>query len=1033
MRFIGLAVLLCAVPAVAQLTTGSISGFVLDPSERGIPSASIVVSDRFHTVTHRTSADSLGFFRVPDLPALEYEIEASAAGFSSASASVRVAVNSPLRIDFHLPIAGHQESTTVEVRVRPLQTETSDLGQSLDRSTIERLPLNQRDFLRLALLTPGVAPPVQGSQLSARGGFAMNVNGGREEFNNFLLDGVDNNDPENNRYNLQPPVDAIQEFKIATNSYSAEYGRNAAGQVNVVTRGGTNDWHGFGYEYLRNRVLDARNFFDSSEKPQYLRNQFGGGFGGPLRKDRMFIFADADALRERAGQSRLASVPNATERAGDLSGIAAMVLDPFTRSPFTGNKIPASRISPIARDILDLFPLPNLSGSALNYLAQPVLRNAYTQFNIRLDHRFSDHDQLTLRDSYGRRNLYEPFGQGATNIPGFGDFVDDAGHNAMLQEVHAFGSPTINTVLLGVNLGTRRVLPENHATNVNQKWGVGYLPNNPIDFGYPSIRIAGLSTVGDVTSIPIDRAVETYQLIDTVSFSRGAHQIKAGGEVRNVRLNGTLNQLTRGSLSFSGALSNSGIGDLLLGFPSFAIQSQSDNRQHQRTTAYNTFVQDDWKVTRNLTLNFGLRYEYNTPATDPSDRMSVFDLSRKQLMQVGSSGVSRSGVRSNPDNLAPRLGFAWAVTDKAVLRGGYGLFYDDGMLVVNSALYFNPPYFSVRTFIPTATSLLTLNNPFATNSSVTPPASLTTLAPDLTTAYMQDWNFDVQREVWRGGTFSVAYAGSKGTHLIRSLNLNQPLPGPGALAPRRPYFAFGNISLIESGGNSSYHSLQGSYRHLLGGSLTLLALYTYSKSIDDTSAFLGDNAETNYPQDSRSYNLERARSGFDMRHQASVAWVYALPDPRIWARNMEFRGIFVAQSGQPFTPILRFDNSNTGNSGSPYGSDRPNVIGAPQLAHPSANEWFNTAAFAIPPRFTFGNAGRNSLTGPGMFTVDLSVAKRFALLEHVFLIAEAQAFNVLNHTNFNLPQAFADEPVTFGHILSANAPKQIQLALRLTF
>lgn len=1020
-------------PAIAQVTTGSISGYVFDPSGRAVPNAAVTVADNQQSLTYRTASDTAGYYHLPDLPARSYSVSVVAPGFSQGAAEVRLPVNAAVRVDFRLPIATRQESTTVEVRVSRLQTGTSDLGQSLDRSTIERLPLNQRDFLQLALLTPGVAPPVQGSQLSSRGSFAMHVNGGREEFNNFLLDGADNNDPENNRYNLQPPVDAIQEFKIATNSYSAEYGRSAAGQVNVITRSGTNEWHGFGYDYLRNKILDARNFFDRSNKPQFIRNQFGAGLGGPVKKDRTYLFLDFDALRERAAQSRIATVPTTAERQGDLSATGTTAINPFTGVPFTGNQIPASLISPVAKHILDLFPQPNLPGASANYLAQPILRDGYTQFNIRVDHRLSERDQLTARYSYGNRDLYEPFGQGATNVPGFGNFVSDTGHNSMLEEVHTFDSRRINSLLLGVNLATRQVLSQNHITDVNQLWGVKYLPSRPIDFGYPSISVAGLSTVGDVSSIPIDRTVITYQLNDTLSWTAGNHNLKIGAEIRNVRLNGVLDELVRGSLSFSGAITRNGIADLLLGLPSFGIQSTSDNPQHQRTTSWNGFVQDDWKVLQKLTLNLGARYEYNTPPTDPSNRMSVFDLATKQLTQVGHDNISRSGVRPDRNNFAPRVGFAWQPAEKTVIRGGYGIFYDAGMLVVNSALYFNPPYFSVRIFVPSATALLTLNNPFPTNTAVTPPASLTTLAPDLSSAYMQNWNVDVQGELWRGGTLSVAYAGSKGTDLIRSLNLNQPLPGPGALAPRRPYPAFGNISLIESGGNSEYHSLQLSYRHALGASFTLIALYTFSKSIDDTSAFLGDIADTSYPQNSRDFRAERALSSFDMRHRASVAWLYAFPRVGRWLRDTELRGILVAQSGQPFTPVLRFDNSNTGNSGSPYGSDRPNVVGNPNLADQSADHWFDPGAFAVPPPYTFGNAGRNILTGPGLLTLDMSLARRFSLHERAFVTVEAQAFNLLNHTNFDLPQAFADEPSTFGHIFSSKAPRQIQLAMRLSF
>ncbi|MBO0719364.1 MAG: TonB-dependent receptor [Blastocatellia bacterium] len=1027
------ALLFIAAPIFAQVTTGSISGFVFDPAGRPVPRAEITVTDPSHALVFHATTDGAGYFRLTELPAQTYTAAAAAKDLGSVSTNVRLPVDGSVRVDFHLPVPGLEQSVTVTAEVSPLQTETSELGQVLNQSSIQRLPLNERDFLQLALLTPGVAPPVQGSQLSQRGSFAMHVNGGREEFNNFLLDGVDNNDQENNRYNLQPPVDAVQEFKIAANAYSAEYGRSGAGQVNVITRSGSSEWHGFAYDYLRNKVLDARNFFDGEEKSQYVRNQLGGGGGGPLKKDRTFIFANFDGLRERAGESRLATVPTIAERNGDFSQSGINVIDPFTGEPFLGNQIPGSRQSQLAKQILNLFPLPNLPANleGVNYLGQPVLNNNYSQFNVRLDQRLSGNDQLSLRYSYGGRDLFEPYAQEATNIPGFGDFDTDRGHNAMAHYVHAFSPGTVNSLLIGFNRAVRRVLPENYQTDVNQLWGIGYLPTRSVDFGYPAIDVAGLSAIGDDTSIPIDRAITTYQLNDTLSIVRGAHYLKLGGEVRNIRQIGILDYLVRGSFSFSGDLSGTGLGDLLLGLPSFAMQSEANNPQNQRTTAYNAFLQDDWKVRPNLTLNLGVRYEYNTPPTDPTDQMSVFNFATHQLSQVGTGGIPRSGIHSNPAGLAPRAGFSWAVTPKTVLRGGYGIYYDAGMLVVNSSLYFNPPYFNIRISYPTEDSLLTLGNPFP--AAIIPPASLNTLAPDLSPAYIQNWNLNLQREIGRGSVFSIAYAGSKGTHLIRSRNLNQPVPGPGDLSERRPFPDFDNISLIESGANSNYHALQLSYQHPFSRSFSLIGLYTFAKSIDDTSAFLGDASGANYPQNSANSSAERSLSSFYMKHRATAAAVYALPWRSRWLRNTELRGITIAQSGQPFTPQLRFDNSNTGNIGPPFGLDRPNVVHSPGSVSRSAEEWFDTSAFAIPAPYTFGDAGRNILIGPGMFTIDFSLARKINLSERIYLSFEAQAFNILNHTNFDLPQAYVDEPATFGRILSAKPPRQLQLAVRFNF
>jgi hypothetical protein len=1019
-----------AMAGFAQAPFGSISGYVLDPSQKTVAKVSIRLQDAGKATVRSVEADVSGFYQFRQLPPGVYDLTTTADRFATRTVqSVVVAVGSNARVDIQLTLAGMEQSVVVESRLPRVQTESSDLGAVIDRTRVEGLPLNRRDFLQLALLVPGVLPPVEDSELSSRGSFAMHANGAREEFNNFLLDGVDNNDPNINRYNLQPPVDAIQEFKIATNAYSAEYGRSAGGQVNVITRSGANVWHGFGYEYLRNRVLDASNYFaTSTQTNKYIRNQFGGGGGGAIVRNKTFVFANADGLRERAGLTRIGSVPVDAVRQGDLSSISTPIVDPFTRQPFPNNRIPANRIHPLSAKIFDLFPRANQAGLTANLLSQPVGVDEQNQFNARVDQYLSAKDLLTFRYSFGKKTLTEPFAEDSTDIPGFGNDVRDRGHNAMAQYQRVINPRAVNVLLIGFNRLQRSVLPENVVKDVNQLWGVNWLPRKPIDFGYPSITVAGFSKVGDVTQLPIDRAANTYQINDGLSVVRGAHSLKMGFEARRIEHNGINDLLARGSMTFSGALSGAGASDLLLGLLSFGIQSQSDAVQTLRTTATNYYFQDDWKVRPSLTLNLGIRYEYNTPATDPTNRMTVLNLATGKLSQVGTDGVSRSGTKADRNNFAPRVGFAWSPDEsKTVVRGGYGLFFDSGLLVANTSLYFNPPYFTIRAFFPTQTSLITLSDPFPTGGGITPAASLSSLSPDLTQAYLQHWNFNVQREVRHLGVLSAAYAGSKGTHLIRSRDLNQPAPGAGAIAARRPLPEFSNIFLIESGGNSSYNSLQVSLNRPLSRGFSILANYTYGKSIDDTSAFLATKADKNFPQNSRDFAAERAASSFDVRHRASFAAVWRMPF------GFQSSAILSGNTGQPFTPILRFDNSNTGNTGGTYGNDRPNVVGDPNSGPRTPERWFNTAAFAIPAANTFGNAGRNVVRGPGYFSADASLMRKFQLTERLALQFEAQGFNLFNRTNFNLPERFVDEPATFGRIFSARAPRQFQLTGRFTF
>jgi len=534
--------------------------------------------------------------------------------------------------------------------------------------------------------------------------------------------------------------------------------------------------------------------------------------------------------------------------------------------------------------------------------------------------------------------------------------------------------------------------------------------------------------VGDSASMPIDRANNTFQVADNLTLIRGAHSIAIGAQLRDLQLNGYIEVYARGQIDFTGALTNTGIGDLLLGLPSLDIQSKYTGPQTLRSKSWSGYVQDDWKVTHNLTVNLGLRYEF-----DPTNRMATFDFQTGQTVQVGTDGFSRSGTQPKADDFAPRVGFAWSPMADTVIRGGGGIYYDPGMFVVNSALYFNPPYFTISVYFPSAASLITLANPFAASNGYVPPAALSILSPSFVPANAQDWNFNLQREVRRTGTFTIAYAGSKGTHLPRSLDINQPFPGPGSVQSRAAYPAYSNILMTESGGNSEYQSLQFTFNRRLAAGFSVLAAYTRSKSIDDTSAFLPTSADQNFPHDSHNYHLERALSSYDMPNRATVALLYCIPGSSRWTRGFETGSIVTAQSGQPFTPMLSTDNSNTGNSGGNFGVDRPNVVFNPTLANPQPQEWFNVSAFAIPAPYTWGNAGRNILRGPGLATVDFSLRRKFTLHERKTLTAEAQTFNMLNRANFNLPDAYADQPLTFGKIFSAKDPRQVQFALRVVF
>jgi hypothetical protein len=1052
---------MCAGPLAAQVTNSSITGHVYDLAGKAISDAHIVIVDRQNGTERTTTTNETGSYVFIGLSPAEYSISVNSQGFAEVTrASVPLAVDRALNLDFRLVVGGPRTHIEVTAQAPSLQTQSATVAAGIDQLLTETLPLNQRDFLHLALLAPGSFPPVAGSQLSANGEISIEVNGGREEFNNFLLDGVDNNDPYVNGYVVEPAVDSVQEFKMVTSSYDAEYGRSAAGQVNIITRRGTNEFHATAYEYLRNKVVDARNYFDGAGyiKPPYIRNQFGAAGGGPLRKDKTFFFANTDYLRERLGLSQQSLVPTDDERAGNLNSYlnatGGTLVNPVTGMTYQNNTILPGDISPIASDILKMYPepQPNLSGSVNNYLGQPVQPTNRMENTIRGDHKLSPSDDLTLRYSMGIVSEFQPYPAGVPEAaPGFGDTINDHTHNAMIREQHSLGANAINSLLFGYNRFSRDFLPQNYQTNVGALWNVGWLNVPPRDYGYPIVNVTGFSQVGDNSAFPNLRHTNTYQLADSVTFIHGKNTFKAGADIRKLQLNGHLDELARGSISFTGAISGSPLGDLLLGYPTFSLQAQVNNSIHLRSMSDDTYLQDDWKVRPKLVLSLGGRYEFNTPATDPANAMSELDLQTGQIVQVGTNGVTDSGIHPDYKNFAPRVGIAWHAAPDFVVRAGYGVYYDAGMFIIGSAAYFNPPQFTLNVYSPSATGLLTLQNPFSASAGFTPPASLSVLSPAIITPYLQQWNFTTEANIGKRGTLTLSYVGSAGAHLIRERDLNQPPLSPTGsqnnLQSRRPYPAYSSIFYVESEESSNFNALEVHFTGRVAPGVSLWGAYTYSHSLDGASAFLGDTADPNFPQNSHDLPAEHGPSSFDMRQRFVAAYVLSLPHSNRWTRNTEFQGIVQAESGQPFTPTISFDNSNTGNTGQQSGSDRPNLVGNPYqsgsvAANPSctapagqthtAAQWFNPCAFDLAPANQYGNAGRNSLLGPGYASFDISLLRRFTLPERATLTLEAQSFNLFNRPNLSLPSAFADQS-TFGVISSANDPREVQFAARLSF
>ncbi len=1049
-----LTVLANASSVYAQTHRASIRGTITNIARTPLAGVTLKLT-RSETNELRTAASSAeGGFVISSLPPGTYRLEVEAAGYKKHLQDIELQVNQIFRTDIALEIGPLAEELTVTAERTPLKKDSASLGTVIDNRQVSGLPLDGRNFLELSLLVPGAAPAAPGSAGSVRGDFAFSINGAREDGNYFLLDGVYNVDPKLNTFGVRPPVDAIREFEVLTSTHDASFGRNSGAQVNVILKSGTNEIHGSLYEFTRNDALDARNYFAPADQPdpKYRRNQFGFSVGGPVSRDRTFFFGDYEGTRLREGITRITNVPTLQERNGDFSQTSfRQPINPFTGQPFPGGRLPEQFINPVGRAIAALYPLPNRAVPFQNFVSSPTLRDRDDHFDVRLDHSISAVSNLIARYSFGDRNLFDPFtGPAFAAVPGFGATVPRRSQNLLLGETHILSPSLINEARFAFNRVASGVFQERIGESLNRAVGLPELSSNPRDFGLSFITISGFSPLGDEFNNPQQSVTNTFQVVDNATYARDRHLMKFGFDFRAVQQNAFRDVQARGLLTFSDQVPITGnaLADLLLGLPILTGGARVDNHQHLRTESYNFYFNDSYRLTPRVTLSMGLRYEYNSPPVDTEDRANVYDTATQSLVGVGTGGVPRSGYEADKNNFAPRVGLAWTLgaAGATVLRAGYGIYYDQSALAPGEGLYFNPPFFDFNLFFPLPGLPLTLSDPFPQSFPFPLPDSALAFQRDLRTPYMQHWNISVQRQLGRSRVLEVAYVGSKGTKLLTARDINQPPPSPQQPNPR-PVVRFDDINLLESRANSSYNSLQVRLQQRLDAGLSVLASYTYAKSLDDASSFFSSAGDPNFPQNSFNVAAERGRSNFDVRQRLSVSYSYDLPlgrgraflNDQGWLSSFlagwQTYGIVTLQTGRPFTVALlpEIDNSNTGRSILGFGAnDRPNLVGDPNLSARTPDQWFNTAAFTFPPRGSFGNAGRNILDGPGFQNVNASLVKNAGLRENLNLQLRAEFFNLFNHPNFDLPDNFLGSP-TFGRIRSAQSPRRIQFGVKLLF
>ena len=1070
-------VLLVGARAAAQTNTAEISGVVRDTQGGVIPGATVVAEQRASGLKVQRITNQVGRFLLTALPVGEYTLVVELEGFGRwVQNGVVLRLGQQLELSVTLTVGGLAEAVTVSTDAPILQTATSDVSEVITNQQVVSLPLNGRQFLQLALLTDNVVVPPGGTRGAAlqQAGSLFNVAGQRSGHNIYLLDGVKVTDEYFNNMVVSLSPDAIQEFRIQKSQYPAEFGGKAAALVNVATRSGTNAFHGSIVEFARSSRFDARNYFDDKTRPAppLDQHQFGGSLGGPLVRDRSFFFANYEGQRLRKSLTQTLSVPSAALRLGDFSG-GAPICDPISIAgsctPFADNRIPSGRIDPIAQALLARVPQPTARGEVGNLAAVESQRADMDQVSLRLDHRLTSNDQLMGRVTAYRVTEHQPFGTSKlseTLVPGFGRSLTTESRNVALSHTRMFGSRVVNELRFGFLNASGGQFSVNEGIDFASDAGLQGVTRVPRDMGYPQVSFAGLyNTIGDPTSFTT-RNNTSFEVYDNVTLERGRHRVRFGGYLFHLIFRPETPDVARGAFAYTGQFTGNALADFLLGYPAAAQVGIGRADEDARTTWVHFFTQDDWAVSSNLTVNAGIRAEVNRHVEDVNNRLSTVDLNypggrfviasdeegrispdAQALLSAipipwvpsAVAGWDRSLLRPGYRRVAPRLGFAYRLpgAGDTVVRGAFGIFLNQWAYSVQQNLAKNLPFFFTKTVnvasdarVPpyrTAT-ILTTDTLGAIGASI--------MDWDYRVEYNQTYTLDAQHAISPRTSVELSLMASRTVGADSSTVRNVPLPGPGAINPRRPVPQLGPVNAIRWDGWGLYRAATIRVDHRLSDGLALSANYTISKSEDDASDPGATVAESNLPQNVYDLSAERSVSSYDHRHRLVANGTYALPFFRhrsgvagALGAGWQVSGIATIQSGAPFTVNLGFDRANIGNGT----TQRPDVSGNPNLdSGRNADRWFDTAVFSLPAPYNFGNSPRNSVLGPGSAQVDVVFQKQVQRSAAVRLELRWEIFNLLNRTNFDLPNRIAFTP-NFGRIFSAQPPRQMQFGAKLIF
>lgn len=1066
-------VVLLPVELSSQATTAKVVGTVTDGSGAAVPDSNVTITNAETSQARSTKTNTAGNYEFSFLPIGPYTLSIEARGFQKAAISqFQLSVDQVARINVQLQVGQITEQVSVTAAATGLQTEESSVGTVIDSQKVVELPLNGRSFVQLALLTPGVNPGTPGSITVRRNrgavgqSVAMSANGARDTQNRFYYDGIESMDLDSYNFSFSLSVDAIQEFKVATSTYTGDIGGAPGGQVNVMTRSGTDRFHGGAWEFNRNDAFAALAPFQphtpTAKPPRLNRNQFGANIGGPVSipkiyngKQSTFFFFNWESGRQVAGSfGGTAFVPPAAYRSGDFSASSVDIYDPLNNQPFPRNVIPSTRIQNYASKFLSFVPAPNANESAINFrgprVSAPINQDQYV---ARLDHRFNTKNSL-----YGSY-IFNTQADNTTPVFGADTRGNRArGQNLSLTDTHVVSPSIVNELRLGWHrffehefFGTTG----NSALDVANLIGLPGVSKDPRNFGYPTFGGAGYDFPSTRGIGPRDRLNQLWQVSDNISIRKGNHFLKLGALVarRNWTFDESVNP--RGSFTFDGRTTSGGAAPVReQGFAAFLLGLATDaqvsvdpfaTRMNNWWQAY--YFQDDWHVTPHLTLNIGMRYEYFAPPIQRG-KATNFDLNgpvpgfvpSRQTFHgfpdiADTSDRPASLVYPDRNNWGPRFGFAYNVPQiDFVVRGGYGIYYTPEITNSWTTLTLNPPI--VKTFDVAGT----FNQPVPVATAFGLPGQPISglfgsgaLDPNLRDSYTQDWNLTVQKKLPKNTYLDVGYVGSKGTRLTMAFDGNRPLavvvpgaPGVAPLANRRPFPGFSNITTAKSIGNSTFHSLQAKLERRVASGLSILGSYTFAKSLGNADiSTVGGGTFLGGIQDYFNLAADRSTTAFDIRHRLSVAGIYDVPLFN-HAANRTVRALLGGwQIGAIITEQTGF-GANLAGVGDTTGTgvnSRPSVVAGQKAelsrGQRSAARWFNTAAFTQTPLGQFGNAMREEIHLPGTNNVDFSAVKNFRIHENHNFQFRAELFNFFNHVNLGAPGLNIQAPNTFGVITSS--------------